>query len=160
MNGLPQPPPLGARALPPGTFEDAVVVVTGGGTGLGKAIGVEFARLGATVAVASRDAAHRTAGVEAVEDAGGRGLGVACDVRDEVSVAAAFDAAERKDGVRALDQLPVRRPDLRRSCQVQAQQAEVGLVGRRRRGDLQHHRVTDRLRGTHSLGGAGAQQVA
>ena len=40
--GIPEPPPLGVSALPPGTFDGSVVVVTGGGTGLGKAIAVEF----------------------------------------------------------------------------------------------------------------------
>ena len=44
--GLPAPPPVGATALPPKTFEGTAVVVTGGGTGLGKAIAAEFARLG------------------------------------------------------------------------------------------------------------------
>jgi len=34
--GLPEPPELGASALPAGTFDGQVVVVTGGGTGLGK----------------------------------------------------------------------------------------------------------------------------
>ena len=66
---LPEPPPLGTAMLPAGTFAGMVVMVTGGGTGLGKAIGVEFARLGAAVAVVSRDAAHGTAGV--VGDGGG-----------------------------------------------------------------------------------------
>ena len=36
--GLPDPPELGASALPAGTFQDQVVIVTGGGTGLGKAM--------------------------------------------------------------------------------------------------------------------------
>ena len=45
--GLPAPPPVGATALPPGTFDGACVFVTGAGTGLGKAIASEFARLGA-----------------------------------------------------------------------------------------------------------------
>ena len=43
----PAPPELGASALPAGTFDGAAVFVTGGGTGLGKAIALEFARLGA-----------------------------------------------------------------------------------------------------------------
>ncbi len=97
--GLPEPPALGAAALPRGTFEDHTVVVTGGGTGLGKAIAVEFARLGAAVAVLSRDEAHRDAGVAAVEAAGGRGLGVVCDVRDPEAVAAAFESVQGELGL-------------------------------------------------------------
>ena len=37
MTGLPEPPAEGASALPQGTFDGQVVVVTGGGTGLGRA---------------------------------------------------------------------------------------------------------------------------
>jgi hypothetical protein len=36
--GLPEPPPVGESALPAGTFDGVGVLVTGGGTGLGKAI--------------------------------------------------------------------------------------------------------------------------
>jgi NAD(P)-dependent dehydrogenase (short-subunit alcohol dehydrogenase family) len=43
--GLPAPPPLGATALPAGTYGGDTVFVTGGGTGLGKAIAAE-ARFG------------------------------------------------------------------------------------------------------------------
>jgi NAD(P)-dependent dehydrogenase (short-subunit alcohol dehydrogenase family) len=75
------------------------VIVTGGGTGLGKAIAVEFARLGAAVAVLSRGAEHRAAGVAAVEAAGGRGFETACDVRQPEAVAAAFDAVEAALGL-------------------------------------------------------------
>ncbi len=92
--GFKPPPPLGASALPPGTYDGSVVVVTGGGTGLGKAIATEFARLGASVGVLSRDEGHRSAGASAVEEAGGKALAVACDIRDAEAVAAAFDAVE------------------------------------------------------------------
>jgi NAD(P)-dependent dehydrogenase (short-subunit alcohol dehydrogenase family) len=85
--------------LPAGTFADRTVVVTGGGTGLGRAIAVEFARLGASVAVVSRQQEHRDAGVAAVDAAGGRGLGVACDIRDPQAVAAAFDVVEKELGL-------------------------------------------------------------
>jgi NAD(P)-dependent dehydrogenase (short-subunit alcohol dehydrogenase family) len=97
--GLPAPPPEGSSALPPGTFDDTVVAVTGGGTGLGKAIGVEFARLGASVAILSRSLEHLEAGVAAMEAVGGRGVGVQCDVRSPEAIADAFDAVETEIGL-------------------------------------------------------------
>ena len=97
--GLPDPPPLGASALPAGTFAGHAVIVTGGGTGLGKAIALEFARLGAAIGVLSRNALHRKAGVEAVEAIGGRATEAACDIRKPEEVAAAFDAVERAFGL-------------------------------------------------------------
>jgi NAD(P)-dependent dehydrogenase (short-subunit alcohol dehydrogenase family) len=97
--GLPAPPAVGASALPAGTYDGKVVLVTGSGTGLGKGIAVEFARLGAAVVVASRKEEHLAAGKEAVEGAGGRALAVACDIRDADAIAAAFDAAEAELGL-------------------------------------------------------------
>jgi len=94
MTGLPQPPDLGTSALPSGTFKDETVLVTGGGTGLGKAIAVEFARLGASIAIVSRDEGHRKAGVDAVEQAGGKAFATACDIRDAEQVKATFNAVE------------------------------------------------------------------
>jgi NAD(P)-dependent dehydrogenase (short-subunit alcohol dehydrogenase family) len=95
---LPAPPRLGAAMLPSDTFAGQVVVITGGGTGLGKAMAREFARLGAAVAVASRNAEHRERGVHAVEALGGKALGVELDIRDSVAVAAAFDRIEEELG--------------------------------------------------------------
>ena len=95
---LPEPPPLGAHALPLGSFEHETVLVTGGGTGLGKAIALEFARLGAKLAILSRREEHRAAGVAAVEAVGGKALGVACDIRDPAQVTAALDTVTAELG--------------------------------------------------------------
>jgi NAD(P)-dependent dehydrogenase (short-subunit alcohol dehydrogenase family) len=91
---LPDPPAAGHPMLPPETFAGQVVAVTGGGTGLGKAMAVEFARAGAAVAVLSRKEEQRRRGVAAVEAAGGRAAHAACDVRDAAQITAAFDTIE------------------------------------------------------------------
>jgi NAD(P)-dependent dehydrogenase (short-subunit alcohol dehydrogenase family) len=97
---MPLPPalPEGTTMLPKGTFDGRVVAITGGGTGLGKAFGLEFARLGATVAVLSRKDEHRRRGVLAIEAIGGRAVEAPLDVRDAAAVKAAFDAIERSAG--------------------------------------------------------------
>jgi NAD(P)-dependent dehydrogenase (short-subunit alcohol dehydrogenase family) len=84
--------------LPPGTFDGQVVLVTGGGTGLGRSMAIEFARLGAAVSILSRDPDHRATGVAAVEAEGARAVGVAADVRDPDQIAAAFEQTEQTLG--------------------------------------------------------------
>ncbi|MGH9274202.1 MAG: SDR family oxidoreductase, partial [Acidimicrobiales bacterium] len=69
------------------------VFVTGGGTGLGKAIASEFARLGAAIVIASRKDEHLDAGRAAMEALGAAVLPVSCDIRDPDQIAAAMDAA-------------------------------------------------------------------
>jgi NAD(P)-dependent dehydrogenase (short-subunit alcohol dehydrogenase family) len=90
--GLPEPPPVGETALRLGAYAGQVVLVTGGGTGLGKAIATEFARLGAAIALASRKEEHRDAGVAAIRELGAKVFATPCDIRDPASVTAAFDA--------------------------------------------------------------------
>jgi NAD(P)-dependent dehydrogenase (short-subunit alcohol dehydrogenase family) len=97
--GLREPPPLGTSALPDGTFADAGVFVTGGGTGLGKAIAAEFARLGADLVIASRKPEHLDSGRESVEALGARVLAVGCDIRDPDTISAAFDGATAAFGL-------------------------------------------------------------
>ncbi|MEY2589447.1 MAG: hypothetical protein QOJ67_1431 [Acidimicrobiaceae bacterium] len=97
--GLPEPPAIGASALPPGTFAGTTVFITGGGTGLGKATATEFARLGADIVVASRKAEHLAAGREALEELGTTVLTVECDIREPDQIAAAFDTSEAELGL-------------------------------------------------------------
>ncbi len=101
--GLPHPPALGATALVPGTFDGACAFVTGAGTGLGKAIASEFARLGAAIVIASRKPEHLDAGRAAIEAiAPGKVDTAVCDIRDAESIAAAFDTAEARFGLPAV----------------------------------------------------------
>lgn len=81
--------------LAEGTLSGRVCVVTGGGSGLGRAIALELGRLGAAVAVLGR----RLEPLEAtVAELAGPGLAVPCDVREPDAVAAAFDAVEEALG--------------------------------------------------------------
>ncbi len=99
LRGLPHPPGVGATALVPGTFEGVSVVVTGGGTGLGKAIAAEFARLGASLVIMSRKPEHLDAAREAITAIGAPVECLECDIRDADSIAAAFDLAEARFGL-------------------------------------------------------------
>lgn len=97
--GLPEPPALGARAVAADTYDGQTVIVTGGGTGLGKAIAVEFGRAGARVAILSRGEEHRAAGLAAVEAVGAKAIAIGCDIRDPEAIAQAFDTVTNELGL-------------------------------------------------------------
>ena len=97
--GLPEPPPAGTSALPAGTFAGQSVFVTGGGTGLGSAIATEFARLGASIVIASRKPEHLEEGASRLAQVDAAVTTVGCDIRDPDQIAAAFDAAEQAFGL-------------------------------------------------------------
>jgi NAD(P)-dependent dehydrogenase (short-subunit alcohol dehydrogenase family) len=61
-------------------LEGQTALITGGGTGMGRAIALAFSREGANVAVAGRRIEKLRDVVGELERSGGRGLGVACDV--------------------------------------------------------------------------------
>lgn len=68
--------------LQPGALKNKTIIVTGGGTGLGRAMGKYFLELGANLVITSRkkDVIDKTA-AELTKDTGGRVLAVPCDVR-------------------------------------------------------------------------------
>jgi len=73
--------------LKEGSLEGKVIVITGGGSGLGKAMTTYFLELGADVAITSRNLEKlQKVKIELEEKTGGKVLAVQCDVRnyDEV----------------------------------------------------------------------------
>lgn len=79
----------------PGLLQDKVVLVTGGGTGLGRSMSTRFLELGAKVAIAGRrQEVLEQAAKEMGEQTGGEVLPVPCDVRDPEAVRGMIDAVE------------------------------------------------------------------
>jgi len=75
-------------------------IVTGGGRGIGAAVALELARLGANLTIMGRDRARLDAHAEVVAKAHGVEVAaVPCDVSDEASVAEAFRVARETFGV-------------------------------------------------------------
>jgi 3-oxoacyl-[acyl-carrier protein] reductase len=82
----------------PFSLEGKTAIVTGGGTGIGKSIAVEFARAGADVAICSRKIEHLEPVVKAIEDLGRRSFATALDVRQEEQVKAMVETTVARWG--------------------------------------------------------------
>lgn len=81
------------------TLKDKVAIVTGGGSGLGKAMTKYFLQLGAKVVITSRNLEKLQATAKELEDeTGGKVLCVACDVRNWDEVEAVKEATLKEFG--------------------------------------------------------------
>lgn len=79
-------------------FSGRVALVTGGTSGIGRAVAIAFAEAGADVAIAARHEAQAHAVCEAIEKAGGRACFVRADVRSEEDVSRMVKATVERFG--------------------------------------------------------------
>lgn len=102
----------------PGLFAGQTVIVTGGGSGIGRCTAHEIASLGAVVALVGRTREKLETVQAEIAASGGRASTHACDIREEpvvrATVAAVLDAHGRIDGLvnNAGGQYPSRIRDL------------------------------------------------
>jgi NAD(P)-dependent dehydrogenase (short-subunit alcohol dehydrogenase family) len=85
-------------SLAPDLLADHHIVVTGGGTGLGRAMALRFADLGAAVTINGRRPDPLADTVADIEENGGTAEGISCNVRDPEAVQAFFQEAEERQG--------------------------------------------------------------
>jgi NAD(P)-dependent dehydrogenase (short-subunit alcohol dehydrogenase family) len=81
-----------------GRFAGRTVMVTGAANGIGAAIARRFASEGAPLAAVDVDGPGLDLLVRAIEEAGGRAIGLVADVRDAASVGAAVEGANSEFG--------------------------------------------------------------
>jgi len=82
----------------PDLLAGKTVVITGGGTGLGRSMALRMGGLGASVAVLGRRPAPLEETARELREKGGRAAAVPCDIRDAEAVRSAVDAVERELG--------------------------------------------------------------
>jgi len=87
-----------SRIFAPGLLDGQVCVVSGAGTGLGRAVALELARLGATVIGCGRRAEPLEEATAAAADLAGRVEAEAIDIRDEEAVERLFEGVIERHG--------------------------------------------------------------
>ncbi|HLZ25026.1 MAG TPA: SDR family oxidoreductase [Ktedonobacterales bacterium] len=81
-----------------GLFAGQTYVVSGGGTGIGRAISRELASLGATVVLCSRSLEHLCSTRDEIIAAGGNADALACNIRDAEAINALFATIFERHG--------------------------------------------------------------
>lgn len=79
-------------------FQNQGIVITGGGSGIGRQTAIEFAKEGGVVAVSDIDAKAADRTVEEISKAGGRAYAFPLDTTDPKAVPATLDQIERRLG--------------------------------------------------------------
>ncbi len=79
-------------------LKEKTIIVTGGGTGLGKSMAARFGELGANLVIASRREQVIQDAADELRKTGADVLGIPCDVRDPANVKEMVDAAKNKFG--------------------------------------------------------------
>ena len=87
---------MASEIFRPGLLDGQVAIVTGGGTGIGRATALELTSLGATVVVAGRRVEPLEETVSLCTD--GRCEAVVCDIREEDDVSALVDGVLQRHG--------------------------------------------------------------
>ncbi|MGB9185584.1 MAG: SDR family oxidoreductase [Solirubrobacteraceae bacterium] len=87
---------MASQVFRPGLLEGQVAVVSGGGSGLGRAIALELAGLGAAVQICGRRLGPLQETADASPD--GRIEATACDIREEEEVSALIDRVVARHG--------------------------------------------------------------
>ena len=84
--------------LPADTLKGEVAIITGGGTGLGRSMALEFSKLGAKIVLASRNAEHLEPTIAELNNSGGDALAVVTDIRDPAQVDNMIQKTKEKFG--------------------------------------------------------------
>lgn len=79
-------------------LENKIAIVTGGGSGIGKAISLLFAQQGAKVYVLELNAEAGEGVIDEIKAQGGKASFVACNVADQKTVKEAFESIYQKEG--------------------------------------------------------------
>jgi 3-oxoacyl-[acyl-carrier protein] reductase len=82
----------------PGLLHNHIAVVTGAGSGIGRAIAAGFAREGAAVAALDINGAAASETAKQIKDAGGKAVGLSLDVTDRKACDAAAAEVEKQLG--------------------------------------------------------------
>lgn len=82
----------------PDVFKDRTIIVTGGGSGLGRCMAHELAYLGANVVIVGRSQEKLDKVVDEITGDGGNAVAMTCDIREEAQVVSVIDQTLEKFG--------------------------------------------------------------